>query len=347
MRGTFDETVPLAHRGNGANVNLSIDSPSSKLLREVPARSADLIRIAAYVYAADQAVSRGGKADVYGDSWRREFTIVIPAADYSFWSQDPVIDQLQSTLHFVSDDTWRFHFPPAAPAVSQLNFNFSASETLGKPDCLYLFSGGLDSLCAVVEAVAQGAKPVLIGHSPAFHIASRQRELLKLLQGTMRQWHFPYLSFAAHRKSGQDPKDYSQRTRSFLYASLGAVIASQVGLGEVNIADNGVISLNLPINGQLLGARASRSTHPRFLSLFTELCSQVFGRRLGVQNPLWSRTRGEVLECLKVTDAVHLIEATCSCSHWESAAESPATLRNVLSVHRPPICNSCGRPRKL
>jgi len=329
--GWNGETIHLAHRGNSPNVNLHIDSPSSKLLADVPQRSADLVRIASYVYAADQAVSRGGKADVYGDSWRRELTICLPVADHAFWAQQPVLDQLQATLNFATDDTWRFHLLPAAPEIDQPTFNFSATETLGNPDAVYLFSGGLDSLCAVVEAASQGARPVLIGHSPAFHIASRQKELLEPLRTIARPWRFPYVSFATHRRGREDAKDYSQRTRSFLYAAFGAVVAHQIGLREVNIADNGVISLNLSINDQLLGARASRSTHPQFLRMFTDLCALVFETELTVHNPLWSRTRAEVIEVLKAADVVHLLEATRSCSHH----------RNLPKLQ--PHCGTCSQ----
>jgi hypothetical protein len=131
----------------------------------------------------------------------------------------------------------------------------------------------------------------------------------------MPGWHFPYLSFATHRKSAHDPKDYSQRTRSFLHASLGAVIANGLHIDTVGLADNGVISLNLPINDQLLGSRASRSTHPKFLSLFTELAALIFTSQISVENPLWSRTRVETLEVLKSANLRHLIEAARSCSH--------------------------------
>ena len=172
----------------------------------------------------------------------------------------------------------------------------------------------------MIEAASSGAKPLLIGHSPAFHIAHRQKDLLDPLRSKLKSWHFPYLSFAVHRRTNEDPKDYSQRTRAFLYATIGAVIADKLGLREATIADNGVVSLNLPINDQLLGARASRSTHPRFLRMFTELGAQVFHKPPQLKNPLWSRTRTEVIEVLKGADAQDLVEATRSCSRPRNLA---------------------------
>jgi hypothetical protein len=59
---------------------------------------------------------------------------------------------------------------------------------------VFLFSGGLDSLCAVVEAAfLQGKKPLLVGHSPAYHIMGRQRRLAETLGERHGGWNpFPY-----------------------------------------------------------------------------------------------------------------------------------------------------------
>src|SRR3990172_10495131 len=92
----WEKQVTLSHRGPSANVNLNIESPSHRLLTGIADRSADLVKIAAYAYASDQAVSRGGEADIYGDSWRREFTLCLPVSDHAFWSQEATVEQLQS-----------------------------------------------------------------------------------------------------------------------------------------------------------------------------------------------------------------------------------------------------------
>lgn len=313
--GDWFRQVALRHRGPSANVNLRIETPSDKLLTGVSDRSADLVRIAAYTYAADQSVSRGGEADVYGKDWSRDFVLCLPVSDLAFWSSEPAREQLQSVLYFASEDRWKFHFVQAEPEDNQLTFDLNPNETLGQPDAAYLFSGGLDSLCAVVGAMPAGSHPLLIGHSPAFHIATRQREVLALLKEKMTSWHFPYLSVSIHRSGGEDPKDYTQRTRAFLYAAIGAVIANRLGFSEVNVPDNGVVSLNLPINAQLLGAKASRSTHPKFLRLFTRLSGLIYDREVRLVNPLWAKTRAEGLADLKAARLDGLLEATNSCSH--------------------------------
>jgi hypothetical protein len=162
----------LNHREPEANVNLRIQSPSSTLLTRVDARAADLVRIASYVYAADQSVSRGGEADVHGDDWKRQFTLYTPVSEPGFWNGESVSKPLGEVLAFVSDDSWNFHFTQASPEQGQLTFDLDPNSILGNPDSLY----------AVVEAVAQGKRPLLISHSPAFNIRSRQHRLAQTLR---------------------------------------------------------------------------------------------------------------------------------------------------------------------
>ena len=306
----------LNHRGPKANMNLRIQSPSSTLLTRVEDRAADLVRIASYVYAADQSVSRGGEADVHGDSWKRQFTICIPVSDLEFWNEECVRQSLSETLFFATEDAWNFHFTQASPEQGQLTFDLDPNSVLGNPDSLYLFSGGLDSLCAVLEAVVQqGKHPLLVSHSPAFNIRSRQHRLAQTLKERFGDhWTFPLINVPIHL-TGSEAGDYTQRTRAFLFASLGTVFAQRLGLLEVGLADNGVVSLNLPINGQIIGAKASRSTHPKFIRLFNRLVQQMFPNSPRVVNPLWDRTRAESLSVLQEINAVELIHKTCSCSH--------------------------------
>src|SRR5215207_1902557 len=65
-------------------------------------------------------------------------------------------------------------------------------------------------------------------------------------------------------------REYTQRTRSFLYSALGVVIAESVKAGGVRFFENGIVSLNLPVADEVQRARASRTTHPISLHLFTE-----------------------------------------------------------------------------
>ncbi len=273
----------------------------------------DLVRIAAYAYSADQMVSRGGPSDIYGRDWRREFILCAPVSDPDFWAASAVRDALQETLGFVSDDVWRFHFTKAA-FEEQLGLQTDLKGPRRDPDTVVSLSGGADSLCAVVEAVARNnSKPVLVSHRPAPNIDHRQKALVQELRERFPGWHFPHTSVWVNRMRSE-AMESSQRSRSFLFASLAAAVASAIGISNVILADNGIVSLNLPINGQLVGALASRSTHPRFIELFNKLSELVLPSKPRVTNPLWARTRAEGFGELKKAGVGELLQETFSCS---------------------------------
>lgn len=313
-RQQWDICESVNQHGPLADTNLRLQNLSHALLARVEERAADLVRLAAYVYAADQLVSRGGLKDVYGRHWQREFMLVVPVGEPRFWNLDEVRARLGRVLSFLSGDRWHFFFCQGDPEAQQLPLDMAEGVPLGDPDCVALFSGGADSLCAAVEAASvKGQRPVLISHRPAPHIDARQKALVHELRCRFQRWDFPHISVWVHRK-GSEARESTQRTRSFLYASLGAAVANQLGLRDVLLPDNGVVSLNLPISGQLVGTLASRSTHPKFIGLFNDFVGAVLPGSPQIVNPLWTRTRAEVLEILKSAGMSELLQETISCT---------------------------------
>lgn len=109
-------------------------------------------------------------------------------------------------------------------------------------------------------------------------------------------------------------REHTQRTRSFLYSALGTVVAESVKAAGVRFFENGVVSLNLPVADEVLRARASRTTHPRALELFSRLYRLVTERHFVVDNPYLFKTKAEVVSTIAKRGAGHLIKYTCSCS---------------------------------
>ena len=64
-------------------------------------------------------------------------------------------------------------------------------------------------------------------------------------------------------------------------------MAATIGVPDVVLADNGYVSVGIPINGSVIGSTASRSTHPKFIWLFNRLLAEVLpGVR--IRNPFAS-----------------------------------------------------------
>src|SRR5215207_723342 len=186
--------------GARADLNLRLQNLSHALLGQVSARAADLVRIAAYVYAADQSVSRGGPADVYGTHWRRHLALSIPVSDCDYWSQPSVIERLRALLSYLSEDQWEFAFVEGGPDFGKLPFDLPKQEVHAMPDSVVLFSGGADSLCATVEAVVgSGARPVLVSHRSNPQISARLRDLVRELRRRFPTWAFPHVGVWVHR----------------------------------------------------------------------------------------------------------------------------------------------------
>src|SRR5215207_1641035 len=182
-QGESWEEQAINRRGAHADLNLLLQNLSDAVLGQVSARAADLVRIAAYVYAADQSVSRGGSADVYGTHWRRHLALSIPVSDCDYWSQPTVIGRLRALLAFLSEDQWEFAFAEGGPDFGRLPFGLSKQAVHALPDAVILFSGGADSLCATVEAVvAGGARPVLVSHRSNPQLGARLRDLVHELR---------------------------------------------------------------------------------------------------------------------------------------------------------------------
>ena len=78
--------------------------------------------------------------------------------------------------------------------------------------------------------------------------------------------------------------------------------------------ENGVVSLNLPPVGQVVGTRATRTTHPQALAGFRRILSAVLGQSFDVGNPYSWITKSEVIEQIVQSSCADLIKDTRSCT---------------------------------
>jgi hypothetical protein len=194
-----------------------------------------------------------------------------------------------------------------------------------------LFSGGLDSLAgAISELVGIERCVALVSHQSAPKIVSRQRDLVEALRahvGRHRLFHVPVWA----NKDKAVGKEFTQRSRSFLYAALGFVVARMFGLTRIRFFENGVVSLNLPIVPHVLGARASRTTHPQVLSGFSKLFSALVNESFTVQNPFLWNTKTDIVRMISEHGCAELIRACRQLSQMIAAARWMAA-RKFLAV---------------
>lgn len=333
-----DEIVRLELSGDERNVDLQIDNISRRLSSAVPDILWDLIEIASYVYCADQAVTRGGEGVLaFGAQWRRNFIFHIPVRMPSVWSSPKVLDTLRKTLGILSEDIYEFHFvlrtnPVPVQQYLTLNDGDSPEREL---DEVLLFSGGLDSLGGTVhEAVVNKRRVALVSHRSNSKVFSRQKNLIAGLHAICNDNPPLHVPVWVHQR-GIEGREYTQRSRTFLYASLGAAVARVFGLKRVRFYENGVVSLNLPISEQVVGARATRTTHPQVLDGFASLFSLLVQETFTVENPFLWITKTEVVNLIGDAGCGHLIGHSVSCTHThEQTKDKPHCGRCSQCVSR-------------
>lgn len=303
------------------NVQLAIHDIQDKMLQEISEPFADLLEVATYIYCADQAVTRGGEGvQNFGEDWRRKLFFRIPVRCPDLWKRSDLLESLRSTLGFLSEDEYMFDFtelqdPP--PIQEYINFSKESTE-VGRPEEVVMFSCGLDSLGgAVQETITDKRKAVLVTHRSTSKLTRRYNYVKNLLKERTNGVSPVHIPVKVNKKKNLG-REFTQRTRSFLYASLGATIARMLGFSRLRFYENGVVSLNLPLATQVVGARATRTTHPIVLNGFSRILSCIADSKFTVENPFLWKTKTEVLESIADADCADMVKYATSCTHtWE------------------------------
>ncbi len=314
--GNGRRVVRLNALGPDPNVNIKINDVAKIFLRELPARLVDLLEIAAYVFTADAGTSRGSRWEADSvEPWSRDLKFLIPVRDYEFWCREDVNAALQSCLMFLSNDAYDFQFARLVGdrPIQQFLELGQDNWPFGGTDAVTLFSGGLDSLAGAVETAVNGDNLVLVSHRPVATISKRQKDLVQSLKAKYPGIQLLHVPVWVNKKDMRD--EPTQRTRSFLFAALGAVTAELVEAKAVRFFENGVVSLNLPVADEVLTARASRTTHPYAISLLERFVALVAERRVAIENPFIFKTKAEVVQSVIDRGAGELIGLTTSCAH--------------------------------
>ena len=106
-----EDALRLAVSGSDANLTVDIEGLATNLIANIPPVMKDLVRVASYVIAADQAFERGDADRIdLGDKWRRDLHFAIAVEEPDLWSSQEMVEVLQSTLGFFFDDNYSFEF---------------------------------------------------------------------------------------------------------------------------------------------------------------------------------------------------------------------------------------------
>lgn len=319
--GNSDSFAPESQ--SGAVLDVSFDRPGDPYLaREsvlgkiadvfgsAPGNTAcDFLRAAIAVYSADLLISRRYAAD----GWTRDINVYLPITSLAVWQQaDPVLTKL---LTFLSGDRWQFYFR-----------EFSVEQEGGKkvpenpPDAVSLFSGGLDSLIGAIDLLSEGKKIALVSHHGGGSTPKFQNDLFKCLKDEYGERVVPlqfYVLPPQVPRIDSDPdNEDTTRTRSFLFFALGIAVADASGTSiPLYVAENGLISLNVPLTPARLGSCSTRTTHPYYVALFREVL-QALNLAHSLDLDYRFKTKGEMLRESKNQDLLRkTLSLSMSCAH--------------------------------
>jgi len=317
---------------NEPRLCVSFDAPSSpftiknNLLAEVSARVllnpspsvSDLLNLALSVYAADLKISR----DLSEDRWTRDLLIHLPVVNLETWTASHSI--IEEMLGFLTGDHWKICF-----RQRELYKGWHvANPAVPKVDTVSLFSGGLDSLVGAIDLLEgrdrlgqldKEKNVALISHYGAGITKSVQQRVLSGLEAEYGDRVTSYTFYVQPPKKRTGKSEPSMRSRSILFLAMGTFVANLFS-EEVPlvVAENGLISLNVPLTDARLGSLSTRTTHPHFISLYQQLLASIGLSNL-IELPYQFQTKGEMFEQVKNYELLSsLVEITMSCSHPES-----------------------------
>lgn len=311
-----EEAIAMNVHGPAKNVNLRIDYISRTMLSNLPDLLIDLLEVAAYVYCADQRLVRGSEQlSKFGEGWRRSLKFSIPVRELEIWQDPEVQDALIDTLGFLSDDSYSFDFRQAETPVQPKELYFhDLIDPADEHDGVSLFSGGIDSFAgAVTDLVSNGRSLTLVGHYSSTKVRSVQEGLIAELKRRGFDRRLSYIPVWVSNE-GVRAREFTQRTRSFLFACLGLVVARMSGKDSFSFYENGVVSINLPLAGDVVGGRATRTTHPKVLRGLEHLFSLLLDRQIQIHTPLQWLTKMEVTGKIATAGMADLLDQTVSCT---------------------------------
>ena len=271
-------------------MTLSGHAVIDRLSRALPGLAADMLEIAASVYAIDRLAPRPTERQrPAGAVWARSLWADIPVREPDRWRQQiPLLSQL---LHWLTDDDWSLEFSQLQSGAGVLDtpqqFLFDTVPDGAVP---VLFSGGLDSAAGLALELLHGDAIGISVHTNGW-MMSVQRRVLAALNETSHHQCVPL----RYRISVRNSTETSQRSRGLLFLAAGVATAWAVHQDHLRVFENGIGAINLPYLRSQQGAQATKSVHPLTLRMVQDLASAVSNRPFVIDAPAIALTKAELL----------------------------------------------------
>ena len=265
----------------------------------------DLLLIAASVVGVDRGTPRGERED-----FARRLELSIPVVNAG--RLQPLAGSIEDALRFLSNDYWHIELRQHDGATEA----FAEGQT--QEGQVLLFSGGLDSLAAAIEFGNPGPLALVSHITRGRQTRNVQERLAGMLSDSGISLPHYQLFVSSRDVPGFDHDiEGSQRTRSFMFLILAALVARRLGRHDLlMIAENGQMAIHLPLSTARIGAFSTHTAHPDVLDSMQTILSTALAGTYRISNPYVSLTKAEVVE--RIWTGMHdAVAVTSSC--WRSA----------------------------
>lgn len=267
----------------------------------------ELLQFFLAYYAADRLVKRSRRL------WARRFIIDFPVTDVGKWKSTE--EDLIKLIRRSTGDDVVLQLAERAGHERHLDdriIHFTLEEP--RPTSVVLLSDGLDSLCGAFQHLK--ARPQERIAFVSLVTNSRKGARIKKVREALAAARPNDVTFRQAELHLCDPpraqdQEQTQRSRTMLAIVAGLTVAAAYEARNVNVSENGLGILNLPVPGLQLVHHSSQVLHPANVPLWKRVAKALLG---GGEVIYPNRFRTKVEMCADLPEIAHfLIEHTSSC----------------------------------
>lgn len=273
----------------------------------IPDTAMSLLYLSSIVYAIDRSFARSNYSI---DGWSREFEVEFSLPSSDSFSQNAI--QINKLLSYLTGDYWSCSFKELEDTLN-LPQHTDSSYFEGITQ-VNLFSGGMDSLIGAIDYMENhpDGKLFLASHYDMTGPKGDQKALVEYFEEHYSSLFIRLPKSPSVGIKAYTPKEPSCRSRSLMFIAIAVVVATYANV-NVQIPENGSVSLNFPLSPSRRASCSTRTTHPMVIKMLMELLPKL-GVNVVLSNPYEFCTKGEMVEhCANVNRLLEITPLSNSC----------------------------------